>query len=105
MDIIANLLNRVPLKEVSFFTRQISVTISAGVPLVRALTMIATETRNKYFKKILGKIIEDIEEGESFSRTLSKYPRVFNEVYISVVKSGEASGKLDQVLQELAKRM
>lgn len=105
MDIITNLFKRVPQKEVSFFTRQMAVTISSGVPLVRALTMIAADTKNKYFKQIIQKIITDIEEGESLSHTLAKYPKVFNEVYISVVKSGEASGKLEQVLQEMAERM
>lgn len=99
------LFSRVTSKEKVFFARQLSVLISAGVAIDNALNLIKMQTRNEAFKKVLTAMIQDIEAGESLSIAISKFPRIFNNVFIAVVKSGEVTGKLTQVLTHLADQM
>jgi type IV pilus assembly protein PilC len=94
--------NRVSLRELSLFTRSLSTTISAGLPIVKALTIIKNQTSNDFFKDIIADIVKRLEEGERFSGALAKYPKVFNRVYIASVQAAEASGKFDIVLVDLA---
>lgn len=94
--------NKVSLRELSLFTRSLSATISAGLPIVKALTVIKDQTDNEFFKGIIKDIIKRLEEGERFSSALSRYPKVFNRVYVASVQAAEASGKFDIVLEDLA---
>ncbi len=99
------LIQRVSTKEKVFFTRQLSVMISAGVSIDNAINLIAQQSKNQSFKKILSQVYRDIEAGETLSEALSKYPNVFDKVYLAIVSSGEASGKLDRILSHLSDRM
>lgn len=96
------LFNKVSLRDLSLFTRSLSATISAGLPLVKALGIIKDQSSNEYFQGIISDIINRLEEGERFSSALSKYPKVFDKVYIASVQAAEASGKFDAVLKDLA---
>lgn len=88
--------------ELVIFTRQLSAMISAGVPLLRSLNSLADHAENPAFKKILNSIITDIQGGSGFGDALGKYPRVFSDVYVNMVKAGETAGILDDILKRLA---
>jgi len=88
--------------EVSIITRQLATLISAGFPLVAAVSTLVTQTESKAFQRVLSKIKESIEEGKSFSQSLSQYPSVFSPVYINMVHAGESSGTLELVLERIA---
>ncbi len=96
---------KIKKQTVIIFTRQFASTIKAGVPLVNALRFLAEETEDKSFQKILLDIVKNVEEGMSLSQALRKYPEVFSELYVEMVASGEASGTLDKVLENLSQTM
>lgn len=93
---------RVRLKDLVVFTRQLSTMISAGVPLTRSLATMQVQADNKYFKTVIGGIAKDVESGKSLADSFSKYPHVFSDVYISMVRAGESGGILDEILKRLA---
>jgi type IV pilus assembly protein PilC len=93
---------RVPSKDKVIFSRQLATLINAGLPIVQSLQTVSDQTQNKNLKAIIGKIISDVEAGSSFSSGLSKHPKVFNQVYVSLVAAGETSGTLDTALERLA---
>lgn len=99
---IAKVLNRVKTKEKILFSRQLSTLINAGLPLVQSLRSVADQTTSKPFKVVISEVITEVESGSSFSSALSKHPRVFNQVFISLVAAGEASGTLDAALERLS---
>lgn len=92
----------ISLKDKLMFTRNLGVMIASGLPLSRALKNISSQTRSKRFKKILDDIFKDIQAGSTFADGLAKYPAVFNELFVNMVKVGEASGNLEEVLDILA---
>lgn len=94
--------NRVPAKQRVIFSRQLATLINAGLPLVQSLSTVQQQTVNKPLKAIIGKIVKDVEAGSTLANALAKHPKVFNEVYVSLVAAGEASGTLDQGLERLA---
>lgn len=98
-------LQGVPMVERMFFTQYLHVLIRAGFSISRALDTLSQQTTHRYFKKILREVRSDVESGMSFSKTLGKYPRVFSELYVNMIAAGEASGKLDEVLDRLALKM
>lgn len=95
-------LNSVKVKELVVFSRQLAVLVSANLPIIKALKVLKEQTDNPYFQKIINEIVGEIEGGEKLSKAFAKYPNVFGEFYINMVKSGETSGKLDEVLNYLA---
>jgi type IV pilus assembly protein PilC len=95
----------VPQGEIVAFTRQLSTMISAGLPISRALEVLAAQSTNRNFRKIITEVLRSVEGGVSLSMSLAIYSRVFNETYISLVKAGESSGKLDIILKKLAENM
>jgi type IV pilus assembly protein PilC len=99
---ISKITNRIKAKDKIIFSRQMSTLINAGLPLVQSLRNVGTQTQNKAFKVVINQLISDIEAGRSFSESLAKHPTVFNEIYISLIASGEASGTLDKALERLA---
>jgi type IV pilus assembly protein PilC len=101
----ANYFISVPLKEKMMFARNLRVMISSGLPISRAINNLAVQTRNKSFKKILLEINGDLQKGQSLSSGLAKYPRVFNQLFISMVRIGEASGNLEEILDIVAKQL
>ncbi len=97
-----SIFNKISVRERAQFARQLATMIDAGLPLVQALNIILLQTKSKPFHKIIETIIRDIESGYTFSGAMAKHPQAFNQIFITIVKAGEATGKLDQVLLELA---
>ncbi len=91
-------LDRVPLKQVAIFTRQVAAMIGSGIPLPAALGTVAEQVKNKRLRQVLRDVKEMVEGGEKFSEALSKYPKVFDRLFISMVEAGEATGNLDVML-------
>lgn len=89
-------------QEVSIFARQFATMIGSGVPLVRCLTILQSQAENQTFKKIIGQIRTDVEGGATFSKALEKHPKVFTNLFCSLVKAGEIGGILDVILERLA---
>ncbi|HEX5797974.1 MAG TPA: type II secretion system F family protein [Candidatus Saccharimonadales bacterium] len=101
-NVLGRFFKRVKTKDRIIFSRQMSTLINAGLPLVQSLRNVETQTQNKAFKVIIGDIISNVESGKAFSEALSKHPKIFNDVYISLIASGEASGTLDKALERIA---
>jgi type IV pilus assembly protein PilC len=95
----------VPTGEVVSFTRQFSTMISAGLPVARAMEVLANQTSNAVFKKILFDVLRSIEGGSALSAAMGRYPNAFPETYQALVHAGESSGKLDDILKRLATTM
>ena len=88
--------------ELSIFTRQLSTMINAGVPLTRSLNSLQEHAENPVFRDTLENIKGDVESGVSLADALSKHPKVFSDIYVNMVRAGEAAGILDEVLNRLA---
>lgn len=99
---IERILNRVSVKDLLVFLRQLSVLISANISLVQSLRIIEKQTDNKTLKPIIIAVADEVEGGNKLSDSLSCYPEIFNNFHINIIKSGETSGKLDEVLDYLA---
>jgi general secretion pathway protein F len=99
---LSALLKRIKPGEVSVATRQLSILLGAGVPLVASLDALISQTTNPLLKKIMAQIKESVNEGNSLAHAISNRPRVFTNVYVNMVRAGEASGSLDVVLERLA---
>ena len=93
---------RVTDKDIIVFNRQLATLFSAGIPLLRGVQGLAEQMQNKTFKEILLKVAAEIQAGTSFSDALAKHPKVFSGLYISMIRAGEASGTLDDILGRLA---
>jgi len=93
---------KVKLKELAVYSRQLSVLIDAELPLIQGLNILAEQTKNKYFKQVIKEIREDVEAGSSLHQAKRKFPRVFDDLYCNLVASGEQSGSLDIMLRRLA---
>ncbi len=93
---------RVKKEELIVFTRQLWTLQKAGLPLLAGLGSLREQAVNPVFKKVIVKIIKDLEEGSSLSAALATQPQIFNLVYVHMVKAGEASGKLDEIFLELS---
>jgi type IV pilus assembly protein PilC len=103
-----DLLEMIPMKgsvksrDVVIFSRQFSTMISAGLPLIQCLDILATQEQNKAFAKVIRTIKEDIEGGSTLSDALRKHPKVFDDLFINMIAAGEAGGILDTILNRLA---
>ncbi len=93
---------RVKTAELLVFTRQLSTIVSAGLPLMQGLDILAEQTDDVNFRAVIDSVASDVESGETFSDSLRKYPRAFPDLYVSMVRAGEAGGDLDGVLLQLA---
>ena len=98
-------LNRVSLIEKIMFTRNLRVMVAAGLSLPRALKILAEQSKNKKFRKTILNVREGIIKGKSFSDCLNQYPDIFSELFISMIKVGEESGTLEEVLRVLTDQM
>jgi type IV pilus assembly protein PilC len=92
----------VPLKDLAVFTRQFSVMIDAGLPILQCLEILAGQAQNKVFQRTLMAVRDDVEAGSSLAGALRKHPMVFDDLYCNLVAAGEAGGILDTILQRLA---
>ena len=89
-------------KAVVIFARQFSTMISAGLPLIQCLDILASQEQNKSFARIIRSIKEDIEGGSTLTDALRKHPKVFNDLFTNMIAAGEAGGILDTILNRLA---
>src|SRR5688572_28296351 len=96
---------RVSYKDLVLFSRQLSTLISARVPLLQALRILEAQIENKAVLAIVRDLIASVENGESFSLALSKFPETFGNIYVSLVKSGESSGSVAESLNYLADQL
>lgn len=96
---------KVSLKDKIIFTDQLEVMIKAGLPIGEALKSLADETDNKYFSQILAEVITDVEGGQALSAALARHDKIFNEIYVSLIKSGEQAGKIEDVLLRLSTQL
>lgn len=96
---------RVTVKDRAVFSRQLATMISAGLTLNKAMSILAAQAKNEKLKRIFLEIFRDLEDGLAFSSALSKHPDAFDRVYVSIVKSGETTGNLDVVLDQMAVRL
>lgn len=99
---VSSLFKKVKPGEVSVMTRQLSILLGAGVPLVGALEALLSQITNPLLKRILAEIKESVNEGNSLAFSLSRHSRLFSNIYVNMVRAGEASGSLDIVLGRLA---
>ena len=93
---------RVKLKELAIFSRQFATMVNSGLPILRALAILADQTDSKELAKVLTEVRVDVEQGSSLSQAMQKHPKAFNDLYIAMVKSGETGGVLDDVMLRLA---
>ena len=100
--IIGNFLNRVSFTELVICTRQLATMVSSGLVLSEAIDILVEQQSNKTFKAALEEVSSDIKGGLTLAQALSKFPRIFPHLYVNLVKSGETSGKLDEVLLQMA---
>ena len=89
-------------KDLQIFTRQLATMIDAGLPLVQCLDILANQTENASFKKVLFGVKNSVEQGATFSDSLRRHPKVFDELYVNLVAAGEVGGILDTILNRLA---
>lgn len=93
---------KVKLTDLVIFTRQLSTMVSAGVPLTRSLSALQADAENPYMREILAGVTKDVESGAPLGDSFAKYPRVFSDVYVNMVRAGEEGGILDDILKRLA---
>jgi type IV pilus assembly protein PilC len=89
-------------KRVALFTRQFSVMLDAGLPLVQCLEILGEQEEDRNFREIIQAVRTDVEAGSSLAESMRKHPRAFNNLYVSMIAAGEAGGILDIILQRLA---
>ncbi|HXK32333.1 MAG TPA: type II secretion system F family protein [Candidatus Paceibacterota bacterium] len=99
------LFEKISQKDVVLFSRQLSIMFRSKVPLVESLRVLSSQSQSFEFKEKILKISDDVEGGSSFSGALSNYPNIFSSFYIAMIKSGEVSGKLSEVLDYLAEHL
>src|SRR5258706_5540668 len=93
---------KVKSKDLAIFTRQFSVMIDAGLPLVQCIDILAQQQQNKYFQQVLAQVRQDVEEGSTLAAAMNRHPKVFDQLYANMVEAGETGGILDLILQRLS---
>lgn len=93
---------KVKLKQLSVFSRQFATMVNSGLPILRGLSILSEQTESKELSRVLVVARLDVEQGASLSQALQKHPKVFNDLYVSMIRSGETGGSLDDTLLRLA---
>jgi type II secretion system protein F len=96
------LFDRIKSEETYVFTRQLATLLGAGIPLINALASIIEQNSNPALKRVLAQVRDSVNEGSTLTKSLAQHPKLFSNIYINMVRSGEASGSLDIVLERLA---
>jgi type IV pilus assembly protein PilC len=96
---------RVKLAETAVATRQLATMVESGLSVVRALGLLAAQTQNKELARVLGEVLAEVERGSALSAAVAKYPKIFSNLFVTMVQAGEAGGNLDAVLLDLASTM
>ena len=102
LDMQVTLFEKVPPADIYNFTRQLSVMLKAGVPLVDALDSVHSDDTNPLLNRTLDSIIDDVNNGMPLSRAMEKHPKVFDNMFTNIVRAGESAGVLDKVMFQLA---
>jgi type II secretory pathway component PulF len=97
--------NKIPIRDLVVFSRQFSVLMGAKVPVVTALKTVSRQTQNARFKKIVTEIAADVESGTPLSLAMSAYPKAFSDFFVNMIRSGETTGRLEEVMNYLADQM
>ena len=92
----------VPMQQLVIFSRQLATMVASGIPIVGALDILAEQIEDRVFRQVLRKILEQVQAGANLSEAMAKHPRIFSGFYLNMVKAGESSGKLDEILDRLA---
>ena len=93
---------KVKLKDLAIFSRQFATMINSGLSLLRTLSILAEQTENSKLAKTVGEVRDDVERGSSLSASMSKHPKIFDDLFVAMVRAGETGGQLDTVLNRLA---
>ncbi len=104
LDIFISKLKGVSGEELATFTRQMATMLNAGLPLTDALNLLKLQS-SPQFGEIIGKVLDDVQAGTALSNALSKHPKVFNKVYIALIKAGESAGVMETILNRLAENL
>ena len=99
---IPGLSDRVGLKDLAIFSRQFATMISSGLSLIRSLTILSQQTENRRLAEVIAEVRNEVESGQSLSASLAEHPKVFPNLYVAMVRAGEAAGMLDKVLLRVA---
>lgn len=102
---IEELTSRVKQDELVMVTRNLGSMLDAGLPLARALSVIERQSKNAKLKRIVTEVVDEINKGEPFHAAIAKYPKVFNDLYVAMVRAGEESGGMSTALQTLSVQM
>ncbi len=102
LPLIRNVFHRVKLKHLMTFTRQLATLIDAGLPILRSLYILTEQVESIVFKDIISKVAKDIESGSSLSEGFAKHPKVFDKLFVNMVRAGEIGGVLEAVLNKIA---
>ncbi len=95
-------MTRIPAREVTVFTRLFATMIDAGLPIVPSLDILARQTTNKAFRKIIRELVYDVQSGDTLAGAMRRHPKVFSELSVNMVAAGEAAGALDTILSRLS---
>ena len=98
---IMSLLDQVKVNDLIIFTKQFRSMLSAGVPILRLLQVLETQTESRVLKKAIAKIVVDIRQGSTLSEAMQKFPKIFSPLYCSMIRAGELSGNVPTVLDRL----
>lgn len=104
-EISLSFLNRIKTRDLVFFCRQLSVIVSATIPLVQGLRILVNQTESTTLKSIISEVADDVDGGAKLSAALGRHVGVFSDFFINIIRSGETSGKLEEVLEYLADQM
>src|ERR1017187_7664613 len=95
----------VTTKDIVVFSRQFSVMVNAGLPILQGLTIVAEQAENPDFRVVMTKVRDDISNGVPLSEAMAKHPKAFNTLYVNMIKAGEQGGILDIILERLSEYM
>jgi len=102
LPVLRNIFHRVRFKHIVTFTRQLATLIDAGLPILRSLFILQEQTESVMFKQYIGQMAKNIESGASLSEAMAKHPKVFDKLYVNMVRAGEIGGVLERVLNKIA---
>jgi len=102
LNILGNSVNKVSAQDIAQFTRLLATMLNTGLPLTEALGNLAVQSTNEKFKDVIKSLLVDVQGGQTMSISMSRFPDIFNNLYLSLVKAGETSGKVDDALAKLA---
>ena len=93
---------RITAQDMIIFSRQLATLISAGLPFITSFDTLIEQTENPRFKNVIAKVKQDVEGGSTIADALAKHPKVFSDLYVNMIRAGEAGGVLDEILERLA---